>query len=149
MASLEPPKRKTGRDRPAPFRDSVLDHVNAAPGQQRRHELPNRYVETLRRSLGNDVVGPELERVDLGEQVIDHAALLHHCALRRAGGPRREHAVREVVTGCELRRLFGRLAVDRCREIVPELRKDTPIVLVGNSQTRVIGGRMVTPRGYA
>ncbi|CAJ6488696.1 Uncharacterised protein [Burkholderia pseudomallei] len=70
-------------------------HRRAAAHEQRDEVLPDRHVEGGHRHLGDDVVLADRQVVDLREQVVQHAALLDHRALRQPGRARRVDHVRE------------------------------------------------------
>ena len=85
-------------DEPLDVQDHLLlDQQRPAADQQRGDQLPQRDVEALRRGLGDHLPLADLQVVDLGVEVVEHARVLAHRALGLAGGAGGEVDVGELV----------------------------------------------------
>ncbi|CDF95155.1 hypothetical protein BN844_2187 [Pseudomonas sp. SHC52] len=83
--------------------DFVREDVHGGAEHRRGEELPHGNVERHRSGLRDPVLGAEPQGRDLAEDVIEHAPLFDHHALRRTGRTRGEEHVGEAVRAAESR----------------------------------------------
>ena len=77
----------------------LLDQERPGAHQKPGDQLPQRDVEALRRRLCDDLTFTDLQVVDLGIQVIQHARVFAHRTLWFAGRSRGEVDVRKLIGG--------------------------------------------------
>ena len=84
-------------DEPRDVQDHLLlDDQRSPADQERGYQLPHRDVEALGRGLRDHLPRADLQVFDLGVQVVEHARVLAHRALRLTGGAAREVDVGEL-----------------------------------------------------
>ncbi|RMM43389.1 hypothetical protein ALQ77_01729 [Pseudomonas corrugata] len=83
--------------------DFVREDVHGGAEHWRGEELPHGNVECHRSGLRDPVLGAEPQGRDLAEDVVEHAPLFDHHALRRTGRTRGEKDVGEAVRAAESR----------------------------------------------